>query len=98
MTVGCACNGGKSTRPSTPLEQAAGQPQANQLSEVQAAQRAAAPASGVQHAAHASTTGQTQQFALQLPTGGRPLTYGSKLEADAENVRLAAGRGRVTRI
>lgn len=53
---------------------------------VPANQRVAPAAPTTNQAAKAPTTGQTQQFALDLNTG-QTLTFGSKLEAEAENVR-----------
>lgn len=82
--MGCNCNKAKA---GTLSPDQVAQKKANEAAAAKRAAQAAATA-----AATRSGTGATQQFALKL-SSGQTLTYGSRLEAEAENVRRGyAGR------
>lgn len=72
--MGCNCNKGRKADVAAAKAAQAATPQANQQSTMGNTQSVPAP------------KGKTQSFALRM-RDGKTLTFGSRLEAEAENVR-----------
>ena len=77
--MGCGCNKSKTTQSNGTLTPA----QVQAIKDQQAAAKVPAASQANQLS---PARGTTQQFALNL-NDGQTLTFGSRLEADAENVR-----------